>query len=43
MSTTIQDPRLAGALEGLSADEIVAALKRAVGLEPDQEAAGSEG
>jgi ATP-dependent Clp protease ATP-binding subunit ClpC len=43
VSTTIQDPELAGVLEGLSADEIRAALKRAFGIEPDQRATGSDG
>ena len=43
VSTTIQDPELAGVLEGLSAEEIRAALKRAFGIEPDQRATGSDG
>jgi ATP-dependent Clp protease ATP-binding subunit ClpA len=43
VSTTIQDPELAGVLEGLSAEEIRGALKRAFGIEPDQRATGSEG
>jgi ATP-dependent Clp protease ATP-binding subunit ClpA len=43
VSTTIQDPELAGVLEGLSAQEIRAALKRAFGIEPDQRATGSDG
>jgi ATP-dependent Clp protease ATP-binding subunit ClpA len=43
VSTTIQDPQLAVVLEGLTADEIRSALKRALGLEPDQKATGSDG
>ncbi len=43
VSTTIQDPELASVLEGLSAEEIRAALKRAFGVEPDQRATGSDG
>jgi hypothetical protein len=43
VSTTIQDPQLAVVLEGLSAEEIRSALKRALGLEPDQKATGSDG
>jgi ATP-dependent Clp protease ATP-binding subunit ClpA len=43
VSTTIQDPELAGVIEGLSAEEIRAALKRAFGIEPDQRATGSDG
>ncbi len=43
VSTTIQDPQLAMVLEGLTAEEIRAALKRALGIEPDQKATGSEG
>ena len=43
VSTTIQDPELAGVLEGLSGEEIRAALKRAFGIEPDQRATGSDG
>jgi ATP-dependent Clp protease ATP-binding subunit ClpA len=43
VSTTIQDPELAGVLEGLSAQEIRAALKRAFGIEPDRRATGSDG
>ena len=41
--TTIQDPQLAVVLEGLTAEEIRSALKRALGLEPDQKATGSDG
>jgi ATP-dependent Clp protease ATP-binding subunit ClpA len=43
VSTTIQDPDLAAALEGLTADEVRAAIKRAFGPDPRQEATGSEG
>ena len=43
VSTTIQDPQLALVLEGLTAEEIRSALKRALGLEPDQKATGSDG
>jgi ATP-dependent Clp protease ATP-binding subunit ClpA len=43
VSTTIQDPQLAVVLEGLTAEEIRSALKRALGLEPDQKATGSDG
>ena len=43
VSTTIQDPELAVVLEGLTAEEIRSALKRAFGIEPDQKATGSEG
>jgi hypothetical protein len=42
-STTIEDPELVTALEGLTADEVRAALKRAFGPGPRREATGSEG
>jgi ATP-dependent Clp protease ATP-binding subunit ClpA len=43
VTTTIQDPGVAAILGDLTTDEVIAALKRALGLGRGQEATGSEG